>query len=52
MKPSWGQGLLILGAVVLVEGEPPVFECMGVWYRGTQRPPSAQQPLQLGVCEG
>ncbi|KAK1344518.1 hypothetical protein QTO34_013215 [Cnephaeus nilssonii] len=26
MKQSWGPGLLILGAVVLIEGEPPVLE--------------------------
>lgn len=50
MKQSPGLGLLILGAVVLIEGEPPMFG----WGRGVvgvQGSPSAQQPLQFGVCE-
>lgn len=34
MKQSWGPGLLILGAAVLIEGEPPVLERVGEWYGG------------------
>ena len=34
MKQSWGPGLLILGAVVLIEGESP---CLGrEWYVGVR----------------
>lgn len=32
MKQSWGPGLLILGAVVFIEGEPLVIEWVGKWY--------------------
>lgn len=34
MKQSWGLGLLVLGAAVLIEGEPPVPEQVGKWYGG------------------
>lgn len=51
MRQSWGPGLLLLGAVILIEGEPPVSEWVGGGMVGVQGPPSAQQPLQLGVCE-
>lgn len=47
MKQSWGPGLLILGAVVLIEGEPPVLEWVGWWgFRGHPLPSS---PCSL-VC--
>lgn len=48
MKGSWGLRLLILGAVVLIEGESPVFAGEAVWWgSGAVLYPSS--PLQLGV---
>lgn len=49
MKQSWGPRLLILGMVVLVEGESPVSGWVGSGMGFTSHP-LPQQPLQ--VCEG
>lgn len=49
MQQSWGPALLILAAVVLVEGEPPRVSGQG---SGVAGPPAVPAGLQLGGCEG
>lgn len=52
MKQSWGSGLLILGAVVLTEGELSVLSGAEVVWWGFMGHPLSEQPLKRGVCEG
>lgn len=49
MQQSWGPALLILAAVVLVEGEPPRVSGQG---SGVAGPPLSQQACSSGGCEG
>lgn len=49
MEQSWGPGLLILGAVVLIEGEPPGLSGWGVVRWGCRGQPLPSSPCSL-VC--